>query len=180
MGRKRNESGHLGRKKMKILGMPHSKFYVVDVDHLEDTSTIHPIDIRSLNSIYPTIGKTLESICHVDDKRKIIYPPIGKRETLQSRKKRVELKSTSVYPPLTKKGIFEIKVGRVGMAGAKKRASVSTKEELLERMEAGLDREEHISATMPKSSFGLPDARNTLRIMREAPVVIIILNTNGT
>ena len=56
----------------------------------------------------------------------------------------------------------------------------STKEELLERMEAGLDREEHISATMPKSSFGLPDARNTLRIMREAPVVIIILNTNGT
>ena len=134
MGRKRNKSGHLGRKKMKILGTPRRKFYVVDVDYLEDTSTIHPIDIRSLNSIYPTIGKTLESIYHVDDKRKIIYPPIGKRETLQSRKKRVELKSTSVYPPLTKKGIFEIKVGRVGMAGAKKRAVVSTTEELLNKV----------------------------------------------
>ena len=134
MGRKRNESGHLGRKKMKILGTPHSKFYVVDVDHLEDTSTIHPIDIRSLNSIYPTIGKTIESIYHVDDKRITIYPPIGKRGTLQSRKKRVELKSTSVYPPLTKKGIFEIKVGRYGLAGAKKRAVVSTTEELLDKV----------------------------------------------
>ena len=45
----------------------------------------------------------------------------------------MELKSTSVYPPLTKKGIFEIKVGRVGMAGAKKRSSVSTTEELLDK-----------------------------------------------
>jgi len=134
MGRKRNESGHLGRKKMKILGTPRRKFYVVDVDYLEDTSTIHPIDIRSLNSIYPTIGKTIESIYHVDDKRITIYPPIGKRGTLQSRKKRVELKSTSVYPPLTKKGIFEIKVGRYGLAGAKKRAVVSTTEELLDKV----------------------------------------------
>lgn len=134
MGRKRNESGHLGRKKMKILGAPRRKFYVVDVDHLEDTSTIHPIDIRSLNSIYPTIGKTIESIYHVDDKRITIYPPIGKRGTQQSRKKRVELKYASVYPPLTKKGVFEIKVGRAVLAGAKKRASVSTTEELLDKV----------------------------------------------
>lgn len=134
MGRKRNESGHLGRKKMKILGAPRRKFYVVDVDHLEDTSTIHPIDIRSLNSIYPTIGKTIESIYHVDDKRITIYPPIGKRGTQQSRKKRVELKYASVYPPLTKKGVFEIKVGRAVLAGAKKRASVSTTEELFDKV----------------------------------------------
>lgn len=134
MGRKRNESGHLGRKKMKILGAPRRKFYVVDVDHLEDTSTIHPIDIRSLNSIYPTIGKTIESIYHVDDKRITIYPPIGKRGTQQSRKKRVELKYASVYPPLTKKGVFEIKVGRAVLAGAKKRASFSTTEELLDKV----------------------------------------------
>ena len=119
---------------MKILGAPRRKFYVVDVDHLEDTSTIHPIDIRSLNSIYPTIGKTIESIYHVDDKRITIYPPIGKRGTQQSRKKRVELKYASVYPPLTKKGVFEIKVGRAVLAGAKKRASVSTTEELLDKV----------------------------------------------
>lgn len=134
MGRKRNESGHLGHKKMKTLGAPRRKFYVVDVDHLEDTSTIHPIDIRSLNSIYPTIGKTIESIYHVDDKRITIYPPIGKRGTQQSRKKRVELKYASVYPPLTKKGVFEIKVGRAVLAGAKKRASVITTEELLDKV----------------------------------------------
>lgn len=134
MGRKRNESGHLGHKKMKPLGAPRRKFYVVDVDHLEDTSTIHPIDIRSLNSIYPTIGKTIESIYHVDDKRITIYPPIGKRGTQQSRKKRVELKYASVYPPLTKKGVFEIKVGRAVLAGAKKRASVITTEELLDKV----------------------------------------------
>ena len=134
MGRKRNESGHLGHKKMKPLGAPRRKFYVVDVDHLEETSTIHPIDIRSLNSIYPTIGKTIESIYHVDDKRITIYPPIGKRGTQQSRKKRVELKYASVYPPLTKKGVFEIKVGRAVLAGAKKRASVSTTDELFDEV----------------------------------------------
>lgn len=134
MGKKRNEISHLGHKKMKTLGAPRRKFYVVDVDHLEDTSTIHPIDIRSLNSIYPTIGKTIESIYHVDDKRITIYPPIGKRGTQQSRKKRVELKYASVYPPLTKKGVFEIKVGRAVLAGAKKRASVSTTEELLDKV----------------------------------------------
>ena len=33
---------------------------------------------------------------------------------------------------------------------------------------------------LPKSRFGLPVARHTLRIMRQAPVLIIILNTNGT
>ena len=173
MGKKRNEISHLGHKKMKPLGAPRRKFYVVDVDHLEDTSTIHPIDIRSLNSIYPTIGKTLESICHVDDKRKIIYPPIGKRETLQSRKKRVELKSTSVYPPLTKKGIFEIKVGRVGMAGAKKRAVVSTTEELLDKV-AKLTgktissplREKIVGSVYPPIGIALVEKGNIVKIIK--------------
>ena len=32
---------------------------------------------------------------------------------------------------------------------------------------------------LPKSAFGLADAFNTLRIMKEAPVVIIVMNTNG-
>lgn len=55
-----------------------------------------------------------------------------------------------------------------------------SKEELLDIMEIGLNREENISASLPLSRSGIPDARNTLKIMREAPVVIIVLNTNGT
>ena len=54
-----------------------------------------------------------------------------------------------------------------------------TKKELLECMERGLEREYKGEAVLPKSRFGLPDARHTLRIMRQAPVVIVVLNTNG-
>ncbi len=54
------------------------------------------------------------------------------------------------------------------------------KEEMLGVMAEGLSREENISASLPESKAGLPDARNTLRIMREAPVIILVLNTNGT
>ncbi|MDE7339849.1 MAG: nitroreductase family protein [Lachnospiraceae bacterium] len=55
----------------------------------------------------------------------------------------------------------------------------STKEELLDIMENGLIREERIEASLPLSKNGLPDAFHTLKIMRQAPVLIIILNTNG-
>ena len=47
-------------------------------------------------------------------------------------------------------------------------------------MERGLEREYKGEAVLPKSRFGLSDARHTLHIMRQAPVVLIILNTNGT
>ena len=53
------------------------------------------------------------------------------------------------------------------------------KAELLSCMERGLEREYKGEAVLPKSRFGLPDARYTLRIMRQAPVVIVVLNTNG-
>lgn len=53
------------------------------------------------------------------------------------------------------------------------------KEKLLECMKAGIIREECGEAMLPKSRFGLPDARNTLRIMEEAPVLILVLNENG-
>lgn len=53
------------------------------------------------------------------------------------------------------------------------------KKDLLMAMEAGLEREERGMTNLPKSQYGIPDARNTLRIMREAPVIIIILNTNA-
>ena len=43
----------------------------------------------------------------------------------------------------------------------------------------GLEREMKRITPLPKSGFGLPDAKNTLRIMEEAPVVIAVLITNG-
>lgn len=53
------------------------------------------------------------------------------------------------------------------------------KAEFLACMENGIEREEKGKAMLPKSKEGLSDAKNTLRIMREAPVLIIVLNTNG-
>ncbi len=54
-----------------------------------------------------------------------------------------------------------------------------SKEEFLDAMEQGIDREENACARLPKSRSGLPDTKNTLRIMREAPVLIVVINTNG-
>lgn len=52
------------------------------------------------------------------------------------------------------------------------------KKEFLACMEMGIKREE-INSMLPQSKSGLTDAKNTLQIMREAPVLIVILNTNG-
>ena len=46
-------------------------------------------------------------------------------------------------------------------------------------MEKGIEREEN-NPLLPRSKQGISDAKNTLRIMKEAPVVMMILNTNGT
>ena len=50
---------------------------------------------------------------------------------------------------------------------------------LLDVMEKGLVRERDVKKLLPNSQNGLPDAFNTLKIMREAPVLIIIENANG-
>ena len=47
-------------------------------------------------------------------------------------------------------------------------------------MESGLIRERDGNKLLPDSQYGLPDAFHTLKIMREAPVLIVIENTNGT
>ena len=54
-----------------------------------------------------------------------------------------------------------------------------SKDRLLDEMEKGFQREQHGTAILPDSAYGLPDAFNTLRIMRQAPVLIIVLNING-
>lgn len=53
------------------------------------------------------------------------------------------------------------------------------KEELLARMEKGIFREMEGEALLPESAYGLPDAKNTLRIMRQAPVVVVVMNPGG-
>lgn len=53
------------------------------------------------------------------------------------------------------------------------------KKELLKAMEEGLKREENGITDIPKSRHGIPDAKNTLRIMQEAPIIIVVLNTNA-
>lgn len=53
------------------------------------------------------------------------------------------------------------------------------KDKLLDVMEKALEKEETEHKLLPQSAYGLPDAFNTLRIMREAPVTIIVMNTNG-
>lgn len=53
------------------------------------------------------------------------------------------------------------------------------KKEFCTQMEAGLQRELRGESILPHSGWGLPDAQNTLRIMKEAPVIIAVLNTYG-
>jgi len=55
----------------------------------------------------------------------------------------------------------------------------ASKDQALDIMEKGLVRERDEHQTLPESQGGLPDAFNTLRIMKEAPVLIMIENTNG-
>nr|WP_037272029.1 nitroreductase family protein [Ruminococcus flavefaciens] len=58
--------------------------------------------------------------------------------------------------------------------------SGSSKNELLTAMEKGLTKTKEELAHMPNSEYMLSDAFNTLKIMKEAPTVIIVLNTNGS
>lgn len=53
------------------------------------------------------------------------------------------------------------------------------KDNLLAVMEKGLLRERDGDKLLPKSADGLPDAFYTLKVMRQAPVLIMIENTNG-
>lgn len=54
-----------------------------------------------------------------------------------------------------------------------------SKKGLLAEMEKGLLRERDGGAIMPSSKSGLADAFHTLKIMKEAPVLIVLLNTNS-
>lgn len=53
-----------------------------------------------------------------------------------------------------------------------------SKAEFLEHMQKGIIREENECALLPNSKKGIPDAKNTYKIMVEAPILIVILNSN--
>lgn len=53
-----------------------------------------------------------------------------------------------------------------------------SKRALLDEMERGIAREEE-NPLLPDSKQGIPDAKYTLKVMREAPVTIIVINTNA-
>ena len=55
----------------------------------------------------------------------------------------------------------------------------AAKDQILSCMERGLHREQNEDALLATFRYCLPDAFNTLRIMNEAPVLIMIENTNG-
>lgn len=57
--------------------------------------------------------------------------------------------------------------------------SEAAKNDLLDVMEESLNKEAESHALLPDSAGGIPDAFNTLKIMREAPTLIIVMNTNG-
>ena len=56
--------------------------------------------------------------------------------------------------------------------------SGNAKKEILDIFRQGIAREEK-NPMLPFSSFGILDAKNTLNIMENAPVVIMVINTNG-
>lgn len=88
--------------------------------------------------------------------------------------------------PIEKKEIDEIIKAGMFAPSAKNRQpwkyiiySHQTKEALLDEMERGLIKERDEKNLLPNSQSGISDAFNSLEIMREAPILIIILNTNG-
>lgn len=55
----------------------------------------------------------------------------------------------------------------------------NAKDELVQVMRKGVEDEKISHRLMPKWAKAIPDAENTVRIMEEAPVLIVVLNTNG-
>lgn len=88
--------------------------------------------------------------------------------------------------PVSRQLIEEIILAGIASPSAKNRQpwkyiafSGDAKAELLAHMECGIEREESGSPRLPNSQRGIPDAKHTLKVMKEAPVIIIVLNENG-
>ena len=167
----RKKQNKFSRK--KPFGPAYGKFYVVDIDHLDDASMAYPIDIKSLRSIYPSLGKTIESIYHIGDRRSTPYPPIGRKGTLHGRKKQGYTKCASIYPPLQGKGIIEVRVGNSGSFVSKKRAFLSPVEEMLDKITkltgktiSSPLREKIASSVYPPIGIALVEKGNIVKVIK--------------
>lgn len=88
--------------------------------------------------------------------------------------------------PVSKELIEQIILAGIAAPSAKNRQpwryivfGGEAKAELLAQMECGIEREESGTPRLPNSQRGIPDAKYTLKVMKEAPVIIIVLNENG-
>ena len=55
----------------------------------------------------------------------------------------------------------------------------AVKDELVQVMRQDIENEKETHVLMPEWAFAIPDAENTVRVMGEAPCLIVVLNTNG-
>lgn len=111
-----------------------------------------------------------------------------RRETLQREKDAIyNRRSTRKYTeePLPRHLIEQIiDAGRVAPSAKNCQPwkylvySGEAKNRVLSVMKAGIENEE-AAPRLPLSAYGIPDAKNTLRIMENAPAVIFVFNTNG-
>ena len=103
-------------------------------------------------------------------------------EEIVNRRSIRKYKSTDISMELINK---IIEAGRLAPSGKNKQPwkfivyGGKKKNELLAQMEVGIEREIGGKSLLPESGFGLADAKNTLRIMKEAPIIIIVLNIDG-
>ena len=88
--------------------------------------------------------------------------------------------------PVSKELIEQIILAGIASPSAKNRQpwryivfGGEAKNELLAQMELGIERESSGDTRLPHSQKGIPDARHTLKVMKEAPIIIIVLNENG-
>ncbi len=78
-----------------------------------------------------------------------------------------------------------IKAGTLAPSGKNKQpwhfvvVGGSQKQQMITVMQKGIDREKSGKVLLPKSKNGLSDAQNTLHIMQQAPITVLVLDEEG-
>ena len=112
------------------------------------------------------------------ERRKI---PVRKNEAIYTRRSIRKFRKSPIEPTVLEQ---ILDAGRVAPSAKNRQPwkyivySGKSKDRLLSIMKKGIEVEE-ISPMLPLSASGISDAKNTLRIMETAPIVIIVFNTNG-
>lgn len=165
--------------------MESEKFIITDTPHSSIRKKGFPldslsIDIKTNKYYYDLPTDRLEQVAVEDGFLMFFQEVLGKDSIYTRRSIRKYTKE-----PISKFIIEQIiDAGRVAPSAKNRQPwkylvySGKAKDRLLGIMRKGIETEE-ISPRLPLSVSGIPDAKNTLRIMENAPVVIIVLNMNG-